>query len=71
MLEFWRQWDQFLLLGEFVYNNSYHTSIWMAPFESLYGWKCRTLVMWFIYSLESIQYEFVVGCLSQDLSYIG
>ncbi|XP_022872030.1 uncharacterized protein LOC111391110 [Olea europaea var. sylvestris] len=31
---------------EFAYNNSYHSSIEMAPFEALYDRKCRTLVCW-------------------------
>jgi len=35
------------LLIEFTYNNSYHSSIGMAPFEALYGRRCRTLLCWF------------------------
>ena len=31
---------------EFAYNNSYQASIGMAPYEDLYGWKCRTPVCW-------------------------
>ena len=31
---------------EFAYNNSYHASIGMAPYEALYGRKCRTPVCW-------------------------
>ena len=31
---------------EFAYNNSYQTSIGMAPYEALYGRKCRTPVCW-------------------------
>ncbi|KAI3829544.1 hypothetical protein L1987_03670 [Smallanthus sonchifolius] len=31
---------------EFSYNNSYHTSIQAAPFEALYGRKCRTRICW-------------------------
>ncbi|CAN6579246.1 unnamed protein product [Malus baccata var. baccata] len=33
-------------LMEFDYNNSYHSSIGMAPFEALYGKFCRTLLCW-------------------------
>nr|GEU92981.1 putative reverse transcriptase domain-containing protein [Tanacetum cinerariifolium] len=35
-----------LLLAEFSYNNSYHSSIQCAPFEALYGRKCRSPVLW-------------------------
>ena len=33
-------------LVEFSYNNSYQASIEMAPFEALYGRKCRSPVYW-------------------------
>ena len=33
-------------LAEFSYNNSYQESIRMAPFEALYGKKCRTPINW-------------------------
>jgi transposase InsO family protein len=36
------KWDEFLPLAEFSYNNSYQESIKMAPFEALYGQRCRT-----------------------------
>nr|GEV31693.1 reverse transcriptase domain-containing protein [Tanacetum cinerariifolium] len=39
-------WDTHLSLVEFSYNNSYHTSIKCAPFEALYGRKCRSPVIW-------------------------
>nr|GEU52719.1 putative reverse transcriptase domain-containing protein [Tanacetum cinerariifolium] len=39
-------WDQHLPLVEFSYNNSYHGSIKAAPFEALYGQKCRSPVCW-------------------------
>jgi len=32
-------WDEMLPLVEFTYNNSYHVSIGMAPYEALYGRK--------------------------------
>jgi hypothetical protein len=35
-------WEKWLPLAEFSYNNSYQESIKMAPFEALYGRKCRT-----------------------------
>ena len=42
MLEFKGSWDRHLPLMEFAYNNSYQSSIEMAPYEALYGRKCRT-----------------------------
>ena len=35
-------WDDHLPLVEFAYNNSYHSSSEMAPYEALYGRKCRS-----------------------------
>ena len=46
VLEFRERWDTHLPLMEFAYNNSYQTSIGMAPYEALYGRKCRTPVCW-------------------------
>ncbi|CAJ2645609.1 unnamed protein product [Trifolium pratense] len=40
-------WDSCLPLVEFTYNNSYHSSIGMAPFEALYGRRCRTPLCWY------------------------
>ena len=40
-------WDSHLPMIEFTYNNSYHSSIGMAPFEALYGRRCRTPLCWF------------------------
>lgn len=39
-------WEKYLSLVEFAYNNSYHNSIRMPPFEALYGRPCRTLLSW-------------------------
>jgi hypothetical protein len=39
-------WESWLPLAEFAYNNSYQESIKMAPFEALYGRKCRTPLNW-------------------------
>jgi hypothetical protein len=37
-----KNWDKYLSLAEFDYNNSYQSSLKMAPFEALYGRRCRT-----------------------------
>ncbi|GJV14931.1 putative reverse transcriptase domain-containing protein [Tanacetum coccineum] len=46
VLDFRKSWDRHLPLVKFSYNNSYHTSIKAAPFEALYGRKCRSPVCW-------------------------
>ncbi|WVZ81406.1 hypothetical protein U9M48_028786 [Paspalum notatum var. saurae] len=40
------KWDECLPLAEFAYNNSYQKSLNMAPFEALYGRRCRTPLNW-------------------------
>nr|GEZ23467.1 retrotransposable element Tf2 [Tanacetum cinerariifolium] len=50
--QFWQSlqkalgWDRHLPLVKFLYNKNYHTSIKAAPFEALYGRKCRSPVCW-------------------------
>jgi hypothetical protein len=46
VLDFSQKWDECLPLAEFSYNNSYQESIKMAPFEALYGRRCRTPLNW-------------------------
>ncbi|GJY98607.1 putative reverse transcriptase domain-containing protein [Tanacetum coccineum] len=46
VIDFGKGWDRHLPLVEFSYNNSYHTSIKAAPFEALYGRKCRSPICW-------------------------
>ncbi|GJV55816.1 putative reverse transcriptase domain-containing protein [Tanacetum coccineum] len=46
VLDFGGNWDVHLPLVEFSYNNSYHSSVRCAPFEALYGRKCRSPIMW-------------------------
>ncbi|GJS09898.1 putative reverse transcriptase domain-containing protein, partial [Tanacetum coccineum] len=46
VMDFGGSWDAHLPLVEFSYNNSYHASIKCAPFEALYGRKCRSPVIW-------------------------
>nr|GFA44124.1 putative reverse transcriptase domain-containing protein [Tanacetum cinerariifolium] len=46
VIDFGSGWDKHLHLAEFSYNNSYHANIKAAPFEALYGRKCRSPVCW-------------------------
>ncbi|XP_070034656.1 uncharacterized protein [Nicotiana tomentosiformis] len=47
VIDFKGSWDDHLPLIEFAYNNSYHSSIQMAPYEALYERKCRSSIGWF------------------------
>lgn len=40
------KWEDYLHLVEFTYNNDYHISLPMSPFEVLYGQKCCTPSSW-------------------------
>ncbi|GJV76024.1 hypothetical protein Tco_1507608 [Tanacetum coccineum] len=42
VIDFGKNWDRHLPLVKFSYNSSYHASIKAAPFEALYGRKCRS-----------------------------
>ena len=46
VMEFTGSLDRYIPLMEFSYNNSYQSSIGMAPYEALYGQRCRTPVCW-------------------------
>nr|CAH67940.1 H0211F06-OSIGBa0153M17.12 [Oryza sativa] len=46
VLDFGGSWDKNLPYAEFSYNNSYQASLQMAPYEALYGRKCRTPLLW-------------------------
>nr|GEX92667.1 reverse transcriptase domain-containing protein [Tanacetum cinerariifolium] len=46
VIDFGNGWKRRLPLIEFSYNNSYHASIKAAPFEALYGHKCRSPICW-------------------------
>nr|GEX41099.1 retrotransposon protein, putative, Ty3-gypsy subclass [Tanacetum cinerariifolium] len=45
-IDFGGNWDTHLLIVESSYNNSYHSSMKCAPFEALYGRKCRMPIAW-------------------------
>ncbi|GKE06103.1 putative reverse transcriptase domain-containing protein, partial [Tanacetum coccineum] len=46
VIDFGNGWVNHLPLVEFSYNNSYHASIKVVPFEALYGRKCRSPICW-------------------------
>ncbi|CAL1388171.1 unnamed protein product [Linum trigynum] len=46
VMDFHGSWDEHLPLIEFAYNNQYHSSLGMAPYEALYERKCRSPVCW-------------------------
>nr|GFA11868.1 putative reverse transcriptase domain-containing protein [Tanacetum cinerariifolium] len=46
VIDFGKGWVKHLPLCEFPYNNSYHASIKAAPYEALYGQKCRSPLCW-------------------------
>ena len=47
VIDFNGNWDDHLPLIEFPYNHSNHSSIQMAPYEFLYGRRCRSPIWWF------------------------
>ncbi|WMV18906.1 hypothetical protein MTR67_012291 [Solanum verrucosum] len=47
VIDFKGNWDDHFPLIEFAYNNSYHSSTGMAPYEALYCRRCRSLICWF------------------------
>ena len=46
VIDFGNDWETHFPLVKFAYNNSYHTSVKEAPFEALYGRKCRSPICW-------------------------
>ena len=46
VISFAKTWDECLSLAEFSYNNNFQKSLKMAPFEALYGRRCRSLLNW-------------------------
>jgi hypothetical protein len=46
VISFRKNWEKCLPFAEFSYNNSFQSNLGMAPFEALYGRKCRTPLNW-------------------------
>ena len=64
VIDFKGSWDDHIPLIKFAYNNSYHSNIQMAPYEALYGRRCRSPVGWFdallrpdsvLYAMDKVQ----------------
>ncbi|GJV77337.1 putative reverse transcriptase domain-containing protein [Tanacetum coccineum] len=67
VIDFGKGWVKHLPLAEFSYNNSYHASIKAAPYEALYGRKCRSPVCWAEDRLKS----YVIGNIRRRMFEIG
>ncbi|XXG85804.1 hypothetical protein AAC387_Pa11g0822 [Persea americana] len=70
VLDFKTQWDETLPLCEFTYNNSYHSSIGMEPFEALYDRRCGTPVCWDEVGLRSFHGPTIVSETSDKVKLI-
>jgi hypothetical protein len=46
VLDLGGKWEDHLPLVEFAYNNSFQATIGMAPYEALYGRRCRSPLYW-------------------------
>ncbi|KAK4383424.1 Transposon Tf2-11 polyprotein [Sesamum angolense] len=55
IMEFKGNWDDHLPLMEFAYNNSFHSSFGMAPYEALYGRRCRSPICWDVEGLRQLE----------------
>ncbi|WMV24810.1 hypothetical protein MTR67_018195 [Solanum verrucosum] len=47
VIDFKGNWEDYMSLVEFAYNNNYHSSIDKYPIEALYGRRCRYPIGWF------------------------
>ena len=73
MIDFKGSWDDHLPLIKFAYNNSYHSSIQITPYEALYGCRCRSPCCWFeigeaaLIGLDSVLYAMEKVQLIRDI----
>ncbi|KAD3066571.1 hypothetical protein E3N88_34451 [Mikania micrantha] len=70
IIDFGGSWDDYLPLAEFSYNNSYHSSIGMPPYEMLYGRKCRTPVCWGEVGQRELAHKSVVKATNERIDQI-
>ncbi|KAL0427771.1 UNVERIFIED_CONTAM: Transposon Tf2-11 polyprotein [Sesamum latifolium] len=69
-MEFKGNWDDHLPLIEFAYNNSFHSSIGMAPYEALYGRRCRSPVCWDIEGLRQLEGQELVQKMVEKIQIV-
>ncbi|KAG8483030.1 hypothetical protein CXB51_021959 [Gossypium anomalum] len=69
ILEFSGSWERYLPLVEFAYNNSFQSSIKMAPYEALYGRKCRSPLFWTELSETSDRQKSYADLKRRDIEY--
>src|SRR4051812_44076314 len=46
VISFGKHWEKCVPFAELSYNNSFQSSVGMAPFQFLYGRTCRTPLNW-------------------------
>ena len=63
-------WEEHFPLVELAYNNSYHASIQMAPYEALYGRPCRSPICWTEVGESSITGTDLIRDTSEKVSLI-
>ena len=63
-------WEEYLLLVEFAYNNSYQASIQLAPYEALCGRPCRSSLCWTEVGESSITGPDLIRDTSEKVSLI-
>ena len=63
-------WEEHFPLVEFSYNNIYHASIQMAPYEALYGRPCRSPICWTEVEESSITGPDLIRDTSEKVSLI-
>ncbi|GJU49344.1 putative nucleotidyltransferase, ribonuclease H [Tanacetum coccineum] len=62
--------DDHIPLVEFAYNNCYHASIKMPPYEMLYGRRCQTPVCWEEVGSRELASTYVVLAISKKIETI-
>ncbi|KAD4981761.1 hypothetical protein E3N88_18432 [Mikania micrantha] len=70
IMDFSGSWDDYLPLAEFSFNNSYHSSIQMPPYEMNYRRKCRTPVCWREVGQRELAHKKVVKATNDQIDQI-